>query len=197
MTPIPPVAGFIGLGAMGGPMAAHLADVVVYDIRPAACAPFANVATSPAEMAARADIVFACLTDPADFRAVVSELCQGGRIRHYVHLGTSGSTLVRELADTLAAHNIALLDCPITGGPGRARAGTLTAMAAGPAETYALAAPLIAKFASKLVALGPEPGAAQTMKVINNAISLANLAVASDAMLLGAKAASPPRRCSK
>jgi len=182
---------------MGGPMAARLAamgEVIVFDTRPEAVAPFANIATSAADVAAQADIVFACLTDPDDYRLAVlgpDGLLQGGRMRHYVHLGTSGPPLVVELAQGLARRDIAVLDAPITGGPGRARDGSLTAMVAGPAESLALALPLLRAFASTIVNLGLQPGAAQTMKLINNAISLANLAVASEAMLLGAKVGIP------
>lgn len=191
-----PAVGFVGLGAMGGPMATRLAEVaqlVVYDIRPEACAGFANVAASPAEVAERADIVFACLTDPAHYRAAAlgpAGLVHGERMRHYVHLGTSGRDLVAELAEGLAV-TAQTLDAPITGGPARAALGTLTVMAAGPPDTFAAATPLIRAFATTLVNLGPNVGAAQTMKVINNAISLTNLAIASEAMLLGAKSGIP------
>jgi 3-hydroxyisobutyrate dehydrogenase-like beta-hydroxyacid dehydrogenase len=169
-----------------------VADVVVHDIRPEACVGFA-AAASPAELAGRADIVFACLTDPAQYRAAVlgpAGLVQGARMRHYVHLGTSGRDLVVELAHGLAG-TARTLDAPITGGPGRAAAGTLTVMAAGPAESFTVAEPLLRAFATTIVNLGPTPGTAQTMKVINNAISLTNLAIASEAMLLGAKAGIP------
>lgn len=191
-----PAVGFIGLGAMGGPMATRLAAVanlMVHDIRPEACAGFANRAASPAEVAEHADIVFACLTDPAQYRAAVlgpTGLVRGGRMRHYVHLGTSGRDLVGELAEGLIP-TAQTLDAPITGGPARAGLGTLTVMAAGPADSFAAAAPLIRALATTLVNLGPNVGAAQTMKLINNAISLTNLAIASEAMLLGAKSGIP------
>jgi 3-hydroxyisobutyrate dehydrogenase-like beta-hydroxyacid dehydrogenase len=190
-------AGFLGLGAIGRPMAEQLgavADLVVHDRRPEACAGFAAVAGSPAELAERCDIVFGCLVDADDYRAAVlgpDGLIRGSRLRHYVHLGTSGRTLVTTLASALAERGIVLLDAPMTGGPPRARAGTLTAMVAGDPAALAIAEPLMRAYASKIVTVGDRPGAAQTMKVINNAVSLCNLAIASEAMLAGAKAGIP------
>jgi 3-hydroxyisobutyrate dehydrogenase-like beta-hydroxyacid dehydrogenase len=170
-------------------------DLMVHDIRPEACAGFANVAQSAADLAGQCDIVFGCLADPAHYRSALlgpGGLIHGGRCRYYVHLGTSGRTLIDELVAALAPRDVALLDAPMTGGPPRARAGTLTVMAAGDPAVFHAAEPLMRAYAGKIVYLGAQPGAAQTMKVINNAVSLCNLAVASEAMLVGVKAGISP-----
>ncbi len=193
----PVVAGFLGLGAMGRPMAERMAAagrLQVFDRRAEACTGFAEIAASAAELARGCDIVFGCLTDPGDYRAAVlgaDGLIEGGRLRTYVHLGTSGGALVRELAAALARRGVDLLDAPITGGPPRARTGTLTAMASGSAAAFAAAEGLMRSYAADIVYLGIQPGAAQTMKLVNNAVSLTNLAIASEAMLVGARAGIP------
>ncbi len=194
--------GFLGLGAIGAPIAERLlrqtGQLTVFDIRPAASAPFAGkaeIAHSPAEVADKSDIVFACLTGADDYRQAVlggDGLLRGARARTYVHLGTSGARLVRLLAEELSARGIATLDAPMTGGPPRARTGTLTSMAAGARATFDLAQPLIRAYASKTVYLGERLGAAQMMKLVNNAVSLANFAVAAEAMVVGAKAGIAP-----
>jgi 3-hydroxyisobutyrate dehydrogenase-like beta-hydroxyacid dehydrogenase len=197
-----PAVGFLGLGAIGAPIAERLlrqrGRLTVFDIRAAASAPFAGkaeIARSPAEVADKSDIVFVCLTGADDYRQAVlggDGLLHGSRARTYVHLGTSGARLVRTLAEELSARGIATLDAPITGGPPRARTGTLTSMAAGDRAVFDLAAPLIRAYASKTVYLGERLGAAQMMKLVNNAVSLANFAVAAEAMVVGAKAGIAP-----
>lgn len=197
-----PAVGFLGLGAIGAPIAERLLQQVgaltVFDVRAEAVAAFAGkaeIAGSAAEVADRAEIVFACLTGAEDYRQAVlgsAGVARGQRMRTYVHLGTSGARLVRLLAEELSGRGVATLDAPITGGPPRARTGTLTSMAAGARADFDRAAPLIRAYASKTVYLGERLGAAQMMKLVNNAVSLANFAVASEAMVVGAKAGIPP-----
>jgi len=194
--------GFLGLGAIGAPIAERLlrqaGDLVVFDPRPEATAAFAGraeTARSPAEVADRTDIVFACITAPEHYREAVlggDGVIRGQRAKTYVHLGTSGTALVRELAAELGGRGIASLDAPMTGGPPRARSGSLTAMVAGERAVFDRVEPLMRAYASKIVYLGERLGAAQVMKTVNNAISLANFAVASEAMVVGAKAGIAP-----
>lgn len=194
------IAGFIGLGAIGRPIAERIAaqgEAVVYDIRDEALAPFrgrASVALSPADVAARADVVFGCLSTLDAYRSAITEQqgIYGGRAKIYVHVGTTGAELVQELEAALASHGIAVLDAPITGGVARAREGTLTSMVSGARETFEQAAPLLRRYSKDVVYLGERVGAAQTMKVINNLISAANLAVASEALVMGVKAGLDP-----
>ena len=197
-----PSVGFLGLGAIGAPIAERLlrqrGALAVFDVRPQALAPFAgraDIARSPAEVADRADIVFACITSADDYRQAVlgrDGILRGERMRTYVHLGTSGAALVRGFAEELAARGIATLDAPMTGSPPRARTGSLTAMVAGARPGFDLVEPLMRAYASKIVYLGDRIGAAQVMKTVNNAISLANFAIASEAMIVGAKAGIAP-----
>jgi 3-hydroxyisobutyrate dehydrogenase-like beta-hydroxyacid dehydrogenase len=194
--------GFIGLGAIGRPVAARLAGgegrLVVHDIRPEALEPFAataQAAASPRAVGDECEVVFGCLATAAAHRDALlgaQGLVHGGRVRTYVNLGTTGAALIREIAASFAACGIAVLDAPITGGVPRAREGTLTTMVAGPRSAFDAVAPLLARYATKAVWLGEEIGSAQVMKLVNNAVSFANLAAACEALVVGAKAGLDP-----
>jgi 3-hydroxyisobutyrate dehydrogenase-like beta-hydroxyacid dehydrogenase len=172
--------------------------LVVYDIRPEALLPFegrAEIATSPRDAASKSDIVFACLVTAESFRDILfgpSGVIHGGRARTYVHLGTSGGPLLREITGRLGAIDIGTVDGPITGGVLRAGAGTLTAIVAGPATLIERVAPIMQAYAQKIVCLGTMPGAAQIMKLVNNMISLGNLAIAAEALVVGARGGLDP-----
>ena len=195
--------GFIGLGAMGQPMAARLLErnheVAVLDREEHAMRALvdrgAASARTPAEVAARAEIVFTCLPSLASVREVAcgaDGIAHGKAARVYVHLSTTGSPLVKEIAAELATHGIATLDAPITGGAPKARDGTLTVMVSGERAAFDQAETLFSAFATNAVYLGAAPGLAQTMKLVNNIMSAANLAVAAEAMVMGAKAGLDP-----
>ncbi|HEX3881558.1 MAG TPA: NAD(P)-dependent oxidoreductase [Stellaceae bacterium] len=194
----------IGLGAIGRPMAERIAGaglpLVVCDVREAAVAglPESVVrAASPEDAANRAEIVLACLPSIESHRRALTGTggaIHGSRARIYIHTGTTGSALVTELAEAFGARGVATLDAPMTGGVPRARAGTLTVMASGPRAAFAAAEPFLRCYASTIVYLGERLGAAQVMKLINNMLSAANLAVASEAMVLGAKAGLDPEQ---
>jgi len=194
----------IGLGAIGRPMAERIAaaglPLVVCDTRPAAVAglpPAVGVAASAAEAANRAEIVLACLPSIESHRQALlgpEGAIHGARFRIYIHTGTTGSALVNELAAALGGRGITTLDAPMTGGVPRARAGTLTVMASGPQAAFAAAEPFLKAYASTIVYLGERLGAAQVMKLINNMLSAANLAIASEALVLGAKAGLDPEQ---
>lgn len=196
------VVGFLGLGAIGTPMAERLvqagARVVVYNRTLAKTAPFhghAEIAATPAEAAAKADIVFACLTTAQSYRDVVlgpEGAIQGGRVQSYVHVGTSEVALLEQLATALAGRGIATLDAPMTGGVPRAVDGTLTVMTAGGREVFGRAEPYLRCYANKIVYLGERVGAAQVMKYVNNVLSASNLALACEAMVLGRKSGLDP-----
>jgi 3-hydroxyisobutyrate dehydrogenase-like beta-hydroxyacid dehydrogenase len=195
--------GFIGLGAMGLPIAQHLVErnhtVTVLDIDAAAtqrlAARGAAVGRSPAAVADAAEIVFTCLPSLASAREVAcgaDGIAGGKAARIYVNLSTLGSPLVKEIAAALAARDITTLDAPITGGAPKARDGTLTVMVSGARAAFDQVETLLGAFATTVVYLGAAPGLAQTMKLVNNIMSAANLAIAAEAMVLGAKAGLDP-----
>jgi 3-hydroxyisobutyrate dehydrogenase-like beta-hydroxyacid dehydrogenase len=197
--------GFIGLGDMGGPMAQQVATkcagrTTVFDISKKAIAPFdgrADISVSPADMANRVDVIIGCLPTVASYREAVlgaDGLIQGNRVKLYVHVGTTGSPLVRELEAPLAEKGIAIVDAPMAGGPARARAGTMVVMTSGDRHAVARAEPFLRCYANKLVHVGDKPGAGQVMKVVNNIMSSTNLAIAAEALVLGAKGGLDPEQ---
>ena len=92
-------------------------------------------------MADTAEIVFACLPESAVSEAVAREVAAGGAVRTYVEMSTIGSPSMGRIAATVGARGIALVDCPVSGGPKGARAGTLSVMAAGPPDAVAVVRP--------------------------------------------------------
>jgi 3-hydroxyisobutyrate dehydrogenase-like beta-hydroxyacid dehydrogenase len=192
--------GFIGLGAIGRPIAEHVAahtDAVVFDIREEAVAPFrgkAGIALSPADVAGRSDVVIGCLSSLQAYRSAIIEQqgIFGGRAKIYLHIGTTGSELAHELEAALATHGIVMVDAPMTGGTPRAREGTLTTMVSGPRAAVEQVMPVLQSYSSRVVNVGERVGAAQTMKVINNMLSAANLAIAAEGLVMGVKAGLDP-----
>ena len=116
------VVGFIGLGAIGSPMAERLVqggeNVIVYNRTIGKTARFrgrARIAASPAEMGDQADIIFACVTTADSYRDVVLGplgLARGSRVKTYVHLGTNAVALLEELAAALAKPRHRATRCP-------------------------------------------------------------------------------------
>ena len=197
--------GYIGLGAMGRPMAINLVnaghDLVVCDTDATKTAILAQrgaaVAASPKETADQADIVLACLPSLAAAEAVAGGAdgaVHGGRATAFVNMGTTGSAYSRDVAAKMQAAGKAFLDAPISGGPPGAEAATLGIMCSGDKATFDALEPALDAIAKKVVYLGDKPGAAQTMKLVNNIISFGNLSVALEAMTLGAKAGLDPEQ---
>lgn len=198
-----PTIGFLGVGAIGRPMAERMLaryPLVVCDVSAAARSAFAGRAQlmqSARELGAAADVVFACLPTLQSYQEAVlgaDGLMAGGRMRQYIHVGTTGPDLVKQMNAVLSAGGISMLDAPVTGGVPRARSGELTVMASGPRDLFGAVEAMIRCYASAIIYLGETPGLAQTMKLINNVLSAANLAVACEVLLLGVKAGLDPRQ---
>jgi 3-hydroxyisobutyrate dehydrogenase-like beta-hydroxyacid dehydrogenase len=96
------------------------------------------------------------------------------------------------IAEMLAGRDVTLIDCPISGGPKGARAGTLSVIAAGPSAAMDEIRPLLQRIGKNLFEVGERPGQAQLMKLVNNLISAANMATAFEALVLGAKGGLDP-----
>jgi 3-hydroxyisobutyrate dehydrogenase-like beta-hydroxyacid dehydrogenase len=192
--------GYIGLGAMGRPMAVNITeaghDVVVFDLNENQTKILAqrgaSVARSAKEVADEADYVLTCLPSIAAAEAVAlgkDGVIAGSRAKAFVNMGTTGSAFARSTAEAMNAAGKAYLDAPISGGPPGAEAGTLGVMCSGDRSTFeALKDNALEAISAKLVYLGEKPGAAQVMKLVNNIIFFGNVAVAMEALTLGAKA---------
>lgn len=197
-----PAIGFIGVGAMGSRMATRLVDrgfdVIVRDIDAKAAARMkkrgARVAASPQAVGHEAEIVFSSLPRPdvlPDIALADDGLCHGRRVRVLVDLSTTGSVVERDVAADLAKRLVTVVDAPVTGGLKGAAEGTLTVMASGAAKAVREVRPLLDIF-GRVVVVGPRPGQAQTLKLINNMLSAIALAGSSEAFVMGVKAGLDP-----
>jgi 3-hydroxyisobutyrate dehydrogenase-like beta-hydroxyacid dehydrogenase len=196
-------AGYLGVGAMGQPMAHKLLDaghsLWVYDINEAAMRPLlarqARRATSPRDLADRCEIVFVSLPTLAAFREVAfgGDGLDGGKaIRLLVNTCTVGVPFVREIEEGMAARGVTLVDCPISGGPPGALAGTLSVMVSGDPAAIERVRPLIALWGRTVTIAGDKPGAAQVLKLTNNILSAVALAATAEAFVMGAKGGLDP-----
>ena len=193
--------GFLGLGRMGGPMAAnlvgHVDRLLVHDLSPAAVgalvAKGAEAAGSAAALGERCEIVFMSLPTPAIVREAAAEVASGGNPRILCDLSTSGPKLAQSLYDSLTPRGIASFDAPVSGGIRGAEQGTLAIMAGGPEALWPELEPLLAHI-GKPFYMGETPGAGQVTKLANNLLSLAAIATTAEAMTLGIKAGLDPAR---
>ncbi len=194
--------GFIGVGNMGLPMAERLLgagdELIVHDIRAEALKPLtdrqARAAAAPREVADRCETVFVSLPTLPALREVVlggNGAIHGTALKLVVNTCTVGVPLVEEMEQALAEKGIALVDCPISGGPPGARAGTLSVMVSGRPELVEKIRPLISRWGPVTVA-GNKPGLAQVLKLTNNILSAVALAATCEAYVMGAKGGLDP-----
>ena len=170
---------FLGLGVMGFPMAGWLArkghTVTVFN-RTAAkaerwCKEYGGrAAATPAAAAQGAEIVFSCLGDDPDLRAVaigaggVIAAMQRGAI--FCDHTTASADVAREIAAAGRARGVQCLDAPVSGGQAGAENGKLTVMVGGDAAAFATAEPVIRSYAHNVKLLGPA-GSGQLTKMVN------------------------------
>ncbi|MEA2737451.1 MAG: hypothetical protein QOH05_758 [Acetobacteraceae bacterium] len=192
--------GFLGLGQMGSAIAERLQDagatLHLFDPNKTALAPFvakgARVHASPTGVADAARIVFACLPSGAICEQVARDVAAGNAVRLYVEMSTIGGPAQAKVQAIVEARGITLVDCPISGGPKGARAGTLTVITAGPPDARAEIRPWLEKIGKNIFEVGDRPGQAQLMKLVNNLVNAANMATAFEALVLGAKGGLDP-----
>jgi 3-hydroxyisobutyrate dehydrogenase-like beta-hydroxyacid dehydrogenase len=196
--------GFVGLGTMGGRMAARLLGaghaLVVCDPDPkaaeAAAAAGATAVATPREVADAAPVVLVSLPGPEIVQEVAlgpDGLAGGSAIEVYVDLSTTGVATAQSVSDGLAAHDVAAVDAPVSGGPAGAEAGRLTLMVSGPDAAVDRVRPLVEAFAGNVFVVGSEAGQGQAAKVINNLMSACSIAITAEAMVLGVRAGLDPR----
>lgn len=184
----------IGLGAMGLAMAERLAEqgqaVRGWDRDPARrrAAEAADV-TVAEDAATGAEVVILSLPNDAAVRAVAATLPAAGMMADGVVVDTStvAPETPRALAPGFAATGLAWLDAPVSGGPHGARAGKLTMMVGGDAESLARAMPALDAIAAKVVHVGSS-GAGAVAKLANNLLVAAHLLTAAEALRLARKA---------
>jgi 2-hydroxy-3-oxopropionate reductase len=196
-------AGYLGVGAMGQPMATKLLEgghqLTILDTNPAAMQPLldrqARQAGTPRELADQCEIVFVSLPTLNAFRTVVfgdNGLLQGGKMKILVNTCTVGQRFLSEIVTAMAAKGVTVVDSPISGGPAGAWAGTLSVMVSGDPQAIETIRPMISLWGSTLTVAGDKPGAAQVLKLTNNIMFAVSLASTAEAFVMGAKGGVDP-----
>lgn len=201
---MPGPVGFIGLGAMGGPMAQNLLKhgfaLVVHDVDPAKAALWrtrgARVVDSAADVAAAVERTVCMVETTAQAEAVVSGergLMHTARPGHIVVcMSTIDPFTARRLAERLEARGIAMLDAPVSGGTERAVSGELSIIVGGPGETVAACRDLFRAMGANVFHMGGI-GQGLAMKLVNNMLVQVNTVAVAEALVLGVKAGLDPQ----
>jgi 3-hydroxyisobutyrate dehydrogenase-like beta-hydroxyacid dehydrogenase len=195
--------GFVGLGAMGAPMVRRLLGagyrVLAHDLNAASVAAAvsrgAEGRDGPAAVAAEAEVVLVSLPTPDVVRRVAlgpGGLAEGGAMRIYVDLSTTGAQVAQAVADGLAPCGVTALDAPVSGGVAGAEAGTLSVMASGNPAAFARVRPALEAIGSNTVLVGEKVGLGQTLKLVNNLLAATTWAAACEVLAMGAKAGLDP-----
>lgn len=198
--------GIIGIGAMGLPIARNLHarghTVLVRDVRAEAeneARSFGmQVCDSPRALAQACEIVIVVVVDAAQIESVLFgeagvATSQGGATTVML-CSTIAPHDTAAFAQRLSAHGIATIDAPISGGPARALAGTMSMMVAAPAATLAPWQDLLAEMAARRFELGATIGDAAKAKLVNNLLAGTNLVAGAEALALAEKLGLDARR---
>ncbi|MDI1285914.1 MAG: NAD(P)-binding domain-containing protein [Reyranella sp.] len=196
--------GFIGLGAMGGPMSLNLVKagfaLVVHDIDQTKTAPLramgAELAGTAEAVAAEVDrtIVIVETTEQAE-SVILGErgIIRSAKPGHIVLcMATIDPFAARTIAEQLAARGIAMLDAPVSGGTGRAQSGELSVIVGGAADVFAKCEDLFTAMGNRAFHVGPL-GSGLAMKLVNNMLVQVNTVAVAEALVLGVKAGLDPQ----
>ena len=194
--------GFVGLGRMGGPMAGRLLDaghrLTVHDVDDAAMRPLvargANGVGSQAAVAEAVEVVLTSLPTPEIVHEVAlgeRGIARGARVKRLIELSTIGPGAATRIAAGLEERAIEWVEAPVSGGVRGARSGTLAVMVVCPRATFGVVEPILRTF-GKTFFVGEKPGLAQVVKLGNNLLSVAAVAVTSEALAMGVKAGVEP-----
>ena len=191
--------GFIGLGIMGGPMAGNILKagfpVTVWNRTASRAEPLAQagaqVAASPAEVAAQSDIIITMVTASEDVRQVTlgeDGVVHGARPGAVVvDMSTISPQTTREIAEALQAKGIAMLDAPVSGGDVGARNATLSIMVGGDVAVVERVRPVFEAMGKKITHIGPN-GAGQTCKLVNQILVVGNNMAMAEALTFATRA---------
>ncbi|WP_243794283.1 2-hydroxy-3-oxopropionate reductase [Saccharopolyspora gloriosae] len=186
--------GFIGLGIMGGPMAANLVqaghEVTGFNRSPAAVdelvAAGGTAAASIAEAVSGAEVIFTMLPDSPDVESVVfgedGVLAVAERGALLIDCSTIRPDASRRIAEAAAERGLRSLDAPVSGGEPKAIDGTLSIMVGGEADAFAAAEEALGAVGATIVHVGPA-GAGQTVKAANQLIVAGNIGLLAEALV--------------
>ena len=200
---VKPAVGFIGIGAMGEPMALNLIkagyQLTVYARRAEAAAALvkagAALAATPAAVARASDIVVTMVTTAADCEQVtlgaqgIIEGAAAGAV--VIDMATISPLAARRIAEALATRGIEHIDAPVSGGPMGARDGTLSIMAGGADAVFARVKPLFEAMGKTILHMG-DHGAGQVTKACNQLSLTVTLQGVAEAINLAARCGVDP-----
>ena len=205
MSPPPVKVGIIGLGSMGMGAALNLVkhghDVIGAELRESARAEL--IAAGGQAVAAASDL-------PSGLQALIVFVVNAAQVEtvlfgpdgclHRMAPGgvvlcctTVAPEFARSLEARLAERQLRLLDAPVSGGAGAARAGSMTMIASGSEPAFTAAEPVLAAIAGKVWRLGDAAGVGSTIKMVNQLLAGVHIAVAAEAMALGIRAGADPQ----
>ncbi len=196
---------FLGLGAIGRPMARRVAnagfDLTVWNRTPAKAQEFASstgarIAKTPADAARGAEVVITCLSTSHDVEYLLGQpdgLLQGLERGTTLVDCTSGDPATsRRIAERLRERAIAFIDAPVSGGTSGAEKGTLTIMCGGDAEVLERVRPVLASFGQKIVHCGGV-GTGDLVKAMNQALLAIHIWSAAEALAAAVKGGVSPQ----
>jgi 3-hydroxyisobutyrate dehydrogenase len=197
-------AAFLGLGAIGAPMAARLARaarLTVWNRTRVRAEAFARAhgvrsAATPREAAEGAALIITCLPTSREVEALLdgadgllAGLAAGALLIDCTSGDPTGS---RRVAERLAERGVAFADAPVSGGTSGAEAGTLTIMVGADTPTFERARTVLALMGSRIVHVGPV-GAGDALKAVNNALLAVNILAVGEGLAALVKAGVSPR----
>ncbi len=200
-----PRIGFIGLGIMGKPMCANLLkagyQLTVWNRSQPGIDEVtgygASAGDSPADVAAKSDIIVTIVTDSPDVEKVITGpdgVLEGVREGSVViDMSTISPSVTREIAAKLADKGVEMLDAPVSGGDVGAKAGTLSIMVGGRAQVYERCLPVFQAMGKNIIHIGPN-GAGQTTKLCNQIAVALNMLAGCEAIMLAAKSGIDPKK---
>ena len=185
---------FLGLGAIGRPMAARVAGsglpLTVWNRTSSRAADFAKEfgarhAATPADAARDADVVVTCMPTSKDVASLLDGpeglLAGIGRGATFIDCTSGDPATSRKIRDTLAEKNVGYIDAPVSGGTSGAEKGTLTIMVGGDPAVLERARPVLETFGQKIVHCG-DVGAGDAVKAVNNAFLATHILAAAEGL---------------
>jgi 3-hydroxyisobutyrate dehydrogenase len=186
--------GFVGLGAMGSPMAKRLAgagfELRVFDVFDERTRPLVELgaasAASPMEAAEGTEALVLMVANAEQAEGALfgeggaaEALPEGAAV---VVMSTIGPEAVRTLADALAERGLRTMDAPVSGGVARAERGDLLIMAGGPEDLFEELRPVLGAMGSSVAHCGPRVGDGQAVKLVNQLLCGVHIAAAAEAL---------------
>lgn len=195
--------GVIGLGAMGAPMARHLADAgmlaVLWNRTPSMAEALAketgaSVADSPEQLAAGCNVILTCVSADHDLLGVVDQLLPGVKPGSVlVDTSTVSPATARQIAASLESLGAGFVDAPVSGGVEGAKKGTLSVMAGGDTANISRIMPVLEAISATVTHMGPV-GAGQATKAVNQVMVAGIAEAVCEALALGEKLNLPSER---